>query len=86
MHPVKLPIENILNNSIIAWIPKKRDASVLCVNVNPAANVLFEMCGVYAEYSSEAALDEILCSKKNYDYIFAFEVLEKSPDRMELFR
>lgn len=86
MHPVKLPIENILNNSIIAWIPKKRDASVLCVNINPAANVLSEMCDVYAEYSSEAVLDEILYSKKNYDYIFAFEVLEKSSDPVELFK
>lgn len=86
MHPVKLPIENILNNSIIAWIPKKRDTSVLCVNVNSAANVMFEMCGMYVDYSSEDALDEILCSKKKYDYIFAFEVLEKSSDPVELLK
>lgn len=86
MHYGKTPIENMLNTSIIDWIPKKRDASILCINVNPTSNVLFEMCGVHADYSSEDTLEECLCSKKNYDYIFAIEVLEKYSEPVELLK
>lgn len=80
MYCDEIAIENRISNSILAWVPMKRGASVLCVNLNPPADTLSNMCGVKTEYIHEGQLEQIVSLGNKFDYIFAFEVLEKATD------
>ena len=67
-----------LNTAIFTWLPLKEGANVLCINIPDEVRSYFEIKNVKATFTQ--IIEDI---KEQYDYIFAFEVLESAKEPSE---
>ena len=86
MNNVYLTIQDKMHISLFAWIPLKRNASILCINVDSTVHTYLTKKGMKVVSCDVDVLKFDNNLNELFDYIFAIEVLEKVKNPVEILR
>lgn len=85
MNQNTINIETKLNIAILSWIPMLKNGTTLCINIPERIDCFFKMHGLRATYlKEEDVLRKNFPDREKYDFIFAFDLIEKVKEPVEL--